>query len=73
MQKALLISILVATIVIPLFAARGRSVKQAVRRSAIATAAFCALYWLGLLFVYPQLTPSKKTQQPVPGQTPGGQ
>lgn len=74
MQKALLISMLAATIIIPLFAARARSVKAAVRRSAIATAAFCALYWLGLLFVYPQLTPSKKApQQPIPGQTPGGQ
>jgi hypothetical protein len=34
-------------------------VKSAVRRSAIATAVFCVLYWLGLLFVYPILTPSK--------------
>jgi hypothetical protein len=60
MQKALLISILAATILIPLFAARGRSVKQAVRRSAIATGIFCVLYWLGLLFVYPSLTPAKR-------------
>jgi hypothetical protein len=59
MQKALLISILAATILIPLFAARGGTVKSAVRRSAIATAVFCVLYWLGLLFVYPILTPSK--------------
>ena len=56
MQKALLISILGATILIPLFASRGGSVKQAVRRSAIATAVFCALYWLGLMFIYPALT-----------------
>ena len=61
MQKALLISILAATILIPLFASRGGTVKQAVRRSAIATAVFCVLYWLGLLFVYPTLTPSKRT------------
>ena len=61
MQKALLISILAATIVIPLFASRGGTVKQAVRRIAIATAAFCVLYWLGLLFVYPALTPSKRS------------
>lgn len=60
MQKALLISILGATMLIPLFAARGGSVKQAARRSAIATAVFCVLYWLGLLFVYPALTPSAK-------------
>lgn len=61
MQKALLISILAATILIPLFASRGGTVKQAVRRSAIATAVFCVLYWLGLLYVYPTLTPSKRT------------
>ena len=61
MQKALLISILAATILIPLFASRGGTVKQAVSRSAIATAVFCVLYWLGLLYVYPTLTPSKRT------------
>lgn len=61
MQKALLISILAATVLIPLFASRGGTVKQAVRRSAIATTVFCVLYWLGLIFVYPSLTPSKRT------------
>lgn len=61
MQKALLISILAATIIIPLFASRGGTVKQAVRRSAIATAVFCVLYWLGLLFIYPSLTPPKRS------------
>lgn len=60
MQKALLISILAATMLIPIFAARGGTVKQAVRRSAIATCVFCVLYWVGLLVVYPALTPSKK-------------
>lgn len=69
MQKALLISILAATILIPLFAARGGTVKQAVRRSAIATAAFCVLYWLGLVFVYPTL-PAPKKSAPPPGATP---
>lgn len=65
MQKALLISILAATILIPLFASRGGSLKSAVRRSAIATTVFCVLYWLGLLFVYPSLTPAKrKPNQP---------
>jgi hypothetical protein len=59
-QKALLISILAATVLIPLFAARGGSVKAAVRRSAIATAVFCVFYWLGLMFVYPSLGSSKK-------------
>lgn len=60
MQKALLISILFATVLIPLVAARGGSVKSAVRRSIIATSAFCVLYWLGLVFVYPSLAPSSR-------------
>lgn len=60
MQKALLISILFATVLIPLVAARGGTVKSAVRRSVIATGAFCVLYWLGLVFVYPTLTPAKR-------------
>jgi hypothetical protein len=68
-QKALLISILAATILIPIFASKGGSVKQAVRRSTIATAIFCVLYWLGLMFIYPSLTPSKKTPTPVGGQS----
>jgi hypothetical protein len=59
MQKALLISILVATVLIPLVAARGGTVKSAVRRSAIATGVFCVLYWVGLVFVYPTLATSK--------------
>ena len=60
MQKALLISILAATMLIPIFAAKGGTVKSAVRRSAIATAVFCVLYWIGLLVVYPMLTPSNR-------------
>ena len=61
MQKALLISILVATMVIPLVVAKGGSVKQAVRRSVVATAVFCVLYWIGLVFIYPSLPASSKT------------
>lgn len=64
MQKALLISILFATVLIPLVAAKGGSVKSAVRRSAIATGIFCVIYWLGLIFVYPSLTPPKRTTDP---------
>lgn len=63
MQKALLISILFATVLIPLIAARGGSVKSAVRRSAIATGVFCVLYWLGLLLIYPALTAGKPNVQ----------
>jgi hypothetical protein len=67
MQKALLISILFATLLIPLFAARGGSVKSAVRRSAIATGLFCVLYWLGLVFVYPTISsPIKDTTSTTP-------
>ncbi len=55
MQKILLISVLAATIAIPLLFARGGSLKQAVKRSVVATGVFCTLYWLGLLFVYPSL------------------
>ncbi len=70
MQKALLISILFATVLIPLVAARGGTVKSAVRRSAIATSVFCVLYWVGLVFVYPMLTASKPNMNQ-PGQTQG--
>ncbi len=64
MRKALLISLLLATILIPLFAARGGSVRQAARRSMIATTIFCVLYWIGLVWVYPTLPASGgQTQQ----------
>jgi hypothetical protein len=63
MQKALLISILFATLLIPLVSARGGSVKSAVRRSAIATGVFCVLYWLGLIFIYPALTTGQPNRQ----------
>lgn len=59
-------SILAATILIPLFASRGGTVKQAVRRSIVTTFVFCIFYWLGLVYVYPNLTPSKRTPN-VPG------
>lgn len=73
MQKALLISILAATMLIPIFAARGGTVKQAVRRSAIATCVFCVLYWVGLLVVYPALTPSKKASDQMQNAASTGQ
>ena len=63
MRKALLISLIVATILIPLFAARGGSTRQAAKRSVIATAVFCVLYWIGLVWVYPTLPASKDGQQ----------
>lgn len=58
MRKALLISLLAATILIPLFAARGGSVRSAAKRSVFATVIVCALYWAGLVWVYPTLPDS---------------
>jgi hypothetical protein len=66
-QKALLISILAATMLIPLLAARGGNVKAAVRRSILATVVLCVLYWFGLVFIYPTL-PSSTTKQEGTGQ-----
>jgi hypothetical protein len=63
LQKALLFTLLAATMLIPLFAARGGSVKSAVRRSVIATVVFCVLYWIGLVFIYPSLPSSTKRPQ----------
>jgi hypothetical protein len=55
MQKALLISILVATLVIPLRASRIQDRTKAVRRMDRQLLAFSALYVAGLLFLYPLL------------------
>ena len=55
MQKLLLFSLLVVTLLIPLFAAGAPSTKSAIQRSVGATIAMCVLYMLGLLFVYPNL------------------
>ncbi|MCA9585209.1 MAG: hypothetical protein KC657_07615 [Myxococcales bacterium] len=63
MQKMLLMTILAATLLIPLFSARGGTVKAAIRRSVIATTVFCVVYWLALMFVYPMLE-SQKAKTP---------
>lgn len=63
MQKALLFTLLGATMLIPLLAARGGNVKSAVRRSVIATCVFCVFYWLALVFIYPTLPSSTKDVQ----------
>jgi predicted cobalt transporter CbtA len=62
-QKALLITILAATMLTPLFAAKGGNVRAAVRRSVIATVVFCLLYWIGLVFIYPTLPAANLDQQ----------
>jgi hypothetical protein len=55
MQKALLISILIATMVIPLRASRIQDRKKAVRKMDRQLFIFCALYVVGLVFMYPWL------------------
>jgi hypothetical protein len=55
MQKALLISILIATMVIPLRASRIQERGKAVRVMDKQLLAFSILYVAGLLFLYPML------------------
>jgi hypothetical protein len=55
MQKALLISILFATIAIPLRASRIQDRARAVRRMDRQLFVFCALYAAGLVLLYPWL------------------
>ena len=53
MQKALLISILIATVVIPLRASRIQDRRKAIKKMDRQLLIFCALYVAGLLFLYP--------------------
>jgi len=55
MQKALLISILIATVVIPLRASRIQDRRKAMRKMDRQLLIFCTLYVAGLLFLYPLL------------------
>jgi hypothetical protein len=55
MQKALLISILIATMVIPLRASRIQDRAKAVAKMDRQLFVFCAIYVVGLLFAYPWL------------------
>jgi biotin transporter BioY len=55
MQKALLISILIATMVIPLRASRIQERRKAIKKMDRQLFAFCALYVIGLVFLYPWL------------------
>jgi hypothetical protein len=55
MHKALLISVLLATMWFPLRASKINNVRNAARETLIGFFAFAALYWLGLLWVYPAL------------------
>jgi hypothetical protein len=55
MQKAMLISILIATMVIPLRASRVQNRGKAIRKMDKQLFVFCAVYVLGLVVVYPML------------------
>ena len=52
MQKALVVSILVATIAIPIWAAREKSARKAFKKTFFYLLAFNALYVLALKFVF---------------------
>ena len=53
MQKALLISILIATLVIPLRASRIQDRRRAISKMDKQLFVCCALYVIGLVFLYP--------------------
>jgi len=55
MQKALLISILIATLVIPLRASRIQDRRKAMKKMDRQLLVFCALYVAGLVVLYPML------------------
>jgi hypothetical protein len=54
-QKALLISILVASALIPLRAARASDPVRGLRRAVLGVFGFEVAYLIGLLFLYPRL------------------
>jgi hypothetical protein len=53
--KLLLVSVIVATLAIPMRAARHPSPARALRRAAAWLAAYYAAYLFGVLYVYPRL------------------
>ena len=55
MQKLVLLSILLATVFIPIAAARMRSARGSLRKTLVAVALLNVFYLLALLFVYPHL------------------
>lgn len=55
MGKLVLNSILIATLALPMFAARDRSPMRGLRRALLWVAAFDACYLVALLYVYPHL------------------
>ncbi len=55
MQKFLLMSILIATVVIPMIAASDRSAIRGFRRAVVWMAAFNLFYLFAIVYVWPRL------------------
>jgi hypothetical protein len=55
MQKLLLVSLLIATVALPMRAARARSARLGLRRAVFWMLAFNILYLLAVRLVYPRL------------------
>jgi hypothetical protein len=55
MKKALLFSLILATLYLPVRAAKIKSLRAGVTETLVSFAAFCVLYLVGLLWVYPAL------------------
>lgn len=55
MRKLILISIVIATVVIPVRAARERSARRGLTRAIVAMLMFDVLYLLAVVFLYPRM------------------
>jgi hypothetical protein len=54
-QKTILISIIAATILIPMWAARERGARRGLRKAIAGVVVFNVLYLLAVMFIYPRL------------------
>ena len=55
MHKALLFSLLLATVWFPIRASKVRNLRTAATEAIVGFGVFAVLYWLGLMWVYPAL------------------
>ncbi len=55
MQKALLLSVLITNIVIPIWASRERGARRGLKKALAAMAIFDVIYLVALLTLYPRL------------------
>ena len=55
MHKALLFSLLLATVWFPVRASKVKNLRAAALEAVLGFCGFAVLYWLGLLWVYPAL------------------